>query len=514
MEGRSSECFIRDYRAAFRLVTGEQLPQGLTLGHTLLKMKASLEARRDEWIMVIFDLQYYLEEDMLSGLHSSNLFLPDWCRILVTTSDVRAKIDGSVDQDEAMACGLKFAKRATCLHVTTLDEARTKQYIQDSGLESQDLDFPAFRHKTASSIPTLRLALSCASMRLLRISAGQLHLLCLQKAKEGTSPMWPGYTVVFADTLAVLWDAINDFNTAAVRLLAMCTIVDRRDIPIHLLQQFPEFQDHEEQFASAINILLLSGLIEIDQKDGKAIISLHLLPYRWLQLKFRRIQDEDESSDLIQTWVAVLNEYLTLPGDGSATTESTFCPDRFWPVFSHVAALCDLKPTRVHRLSSIEYVLFLKRAGIFIAEDGLMPSLAGVAISHALKMCGFLRMRSFDGGKLAREYIHIRQIRAMAFLKVSEYRQGEIELRDAKQMLNSHFSDDAETKSKLRQIQDVEAHLFICQSKWQDAIRLLEELLESPEPDVTPAKIAQRHYWMSTCKGALDEDLPSLQHSQ
>jgi hypothetical protein len=92
LEGRSFEFFIRDYRAAYTVVTGEDLPAGLTLTHTLLKIKTTLEARRHEWLMVVFDLQYYLEEDIQTGLNSSNLFLPDWSRIMVTSSDVRPKL--------------------------------------------------------------------------------------------------------------------------------------------------------------------------------------------------------------------------------------------------------------------------------------------------------------------------------------------------------------------------------------------------------------------------------------
>ena len=515
MEGRSFECFIRDYRKAYTVVTGEQLPQGLTLGHTLLKMKHALQDRRHEWLMVIFDLQFYLEDDIEVAWSSPNLFLPEWCRILVTSSDVRSKLDGSVDQDEPMTCGLKFGRRATNLHVTTLDETRTKQYVEASGVETRDLDFPCFVHKTSSSIPPLRLALSCASMRLLQIPASHFQLLCLQKAQEGTSPLWVGYTPVFADTMAILWDALNDYNTAAARLLAICAIVDRRDIPLALVQQFPIFRNNEERFLAAVNILRLSAVIEIHRKDGMPTINLHLLPYRFVQHKLQEVQDDEEEQELVQTWVDLLNDHLRMPGREDSETGASFRAEAFWPVFAHVAALCDLKPARVRQLHSIGYMLFLKRVGVFLAEDGLLPSTAGMAISHALKMCGFLRSSRVRDLQLDREYVHIRQIRATAFLKVSEYRSGEIELREAKLVLTTtRLANDAESKHKLRQIQDAEAHLNICQSKWPEAIRLLEEMLASPEPDAGPAKIAQRHYWMSTCKGALDDDFGSLAHSQ
>ncbi|KAJ9608345.1 hypothetical protein H2200_007333 [Cladophialophora chaetospira] len=513
VEGRSFECFIRDYRAAYTAVTGEHLPHGLTLGHTLLKMRATLESCRNEWLMVIFDLQYYLEEDIQTGLNYSNLFLPEWSRILVTSSDIKSKPGGSLDQDEAMTCCLKFARRATCLHVTTLEEERTKQYMKAAGVNPQDVDFPAFRHLTSSSIPPLRLALSCASLRLLNISASRFHLLCLQKAKEGTSPVWTGYTPVFADTMSILWEALNDYNTAAVRLLAICEVVDRRDIPICLVRQFPEFRNQEHRFDSAMNVLRLSGLIEVHQKYGTPTINLHLLPYRWVQFKLRRVQDNDEYRDLVHSWISILNKYLVKPGTEFSKEDATFDPGKFWPIFAHIAVLCNLKPAHIRQLRSFGYMLFLKNVGLLLAEDGLLPSLAGITISHALKMCGYLRSRCRDEQQLDRHYVHIRQIRAMAFLKVSEYRQGEIELWEAQNILNIRLAEDAESKHKSRQIQDAVAHLSICQGNGAQAIRVLEDVLEHPEPNADPAKLAQRHYWMATCKGALEEDLVSLEHS-
>ena len=514
LEGRSFECFIRDYRAAYTMITGDHLPTGLTLGHTLQKMRATLERHRDEWLMVIFDLQFFLEDGIQTGLNSSSLFLPEWSRILVTSSDVRTKPGGSVDQDEAMACGLRFARRATCLHVTTLDEEKTKQYVKAAGLDDQDVEFPAFRHENSSSIPPLRLALSCASLRLLGISARRFHRLCLRKAEEGSSPQWPGYTPVFADTMSILWDALNDYNTAAVHLLAYCEIVDRRDIPLFLVQRFPEFRHQEERLNSAINILRLSGLIDIYQRGGEYLIHVHLLPYRWLQYKLRRIQDKDEYKDLVQTWITVLNKYL-IEGDKKAGYyEALFNAERFWPQFAHIAILCNLQPQQVRQLCSVEYMCFLKNVGVLLAEDGLQPSLAGITISHALKMCGYLRFRGINALYLNRQYVHIRQIRAMVFLKVSEYRQGETELRAAETTLNTLLADDVESSHKMRQIQDAGVHLSICQGNGLGAIRGLEETLATPEAGVDPEKLAQRHYWMSTCKGAIDEDLASLEHSQ
>jgi hypothetical protein len=515
VEGRSFECFIRDYKAAYTVVTGEQLPEGYTLTNALWKMKTGLEKRRDEWLMVIFDLQFYLEDDIETGLNSSNLFLPDWSRYLVTSSDVRPRIGGSVDQDESMACGLKFARRATCLHVTTVDEAKTKQYLTDSGLDCQDLGFPAFRHTTSSSIPILRLTLSCASLRLLEISASQFHQLCLEKASEGSSPQWPGFTPVFADTTSVLWDALNDYNAAAGSFLAICSLVDRRDVPLCFIQRFPEFRNNEDRLNSAVNILRLSGLIELTVQDGVHLVSLHLLQYRWLQNKFKRIQDNEEHKYLVLNWISILHKHLVDIDADNGLDGYTYSPARFWPIFAHVAALCNLKPAYVRLFATFDYMLFMKHVGTLLVDDGLLPSLAGVAISHALSMCGMIRRRGKDQKQFDRQYVHIRQVRAMAFRKICEYRQGELELREARLVLNTCLAHDSDHKIKLRQLQDAEAHLCLQQSKWHDGIRILESLIKSPEANhEDPATMAQRHFLLSTAWANLDGFVTSLEHSQ
>lgn len=514
IEGRSFDCFVRDYRAAYTLITGENLPQGLTLAHTLLKTKATLESRRQEWLMVVFDLQPYLEEDLQTSLNTFNLFLPEWCRILVTSSFVISEPGGSLDQDEPMICGLNFARRATCLHVNTFNSDQTKKYLEAAGLDTQDLNFPAFQHKTSASIAAMRLVTSCAAMRLLNISASELYRQCLKKKSEGSTLVWPGYTPVFADTMAVLWDALNDYDTAPGRLLVICSVVDRRDIPVILVQQFPEFRHDEKRFSTAINILRLHGLIEISNKHGMDTINLHLLPYRWLQFKLKQIQEIHEQRTLVHSWITVMNNYLMKEDDQISPDEPMFRADRFWPMLGHISAICKMRVSEARKFCSQKCMKFLKQVGFLLAVDGLLPSLAGICITLAFNMCKLLQSRRSDDAELYRDYVDIRQIRALVYLKLSEYRQSEFELRDARRVILNHgLGGAAVKKEKLRQIREAEAHANVLQGRWPEASRILDELLSSP-PEIDPGKAAQRQYWMAACKASLDDDVASLEHSQ
>ncbi|KIX05917.1 uncharacterized protein Z518_03891 [Rhinocladiella mackenziei CBS 650.93] len=515
IEGRSFETFVRDYRNAYTTLTGQPLPQGLTTGSLLLKIMVTLESRRTEWLMVIFDLQYYLEDGGDTGPNSApTSFLPDWCRILVTSSYVVASSDGSVDQDLSMICGLRFARKATCLHVVGFDERQTAQYVKESGLNSFDLGFPAFRHQSCTSIAPLRLALSCASMRFLGISASQFSQMCRRKFADSSSPSWPGSTPTFADTMSILWDALNNYDPAAGILLTICSAVDRLDIPIVLLHKFPIFrEDDGERLSSVINILKLSGLLEVRRKFDLDTVNLHLLVYRWLQVSLRRIEDGQEYADLMTAWIAIFTEYLSVPKADQIKEGPIFSPDKFWPVAAHVASLCNLKPDQVRALCSVAYMTFLRHVAIFLVEDGILSNLAGVTITHAFNMCMLLHARGNDGVQLHREYVLIRQIRSAAYLKVSEFRQAENELREARLFFNHHLTRDTASQHMLRQIQDAEAHLHIIQGHYPEAGRLLTDILASPESNPDPFKIAQRHYWTAIYKTAVEADISALEHS-
>ncbi|EXJ72677.1 uncharacterized protein A1O5_03823 [Cladophialophora psammophila CBS 110553] len=516
IDGRSFECFIRDYRAAYTIITGENLPQGLTLTHTLLKIKSTLEARRDESLIVVFDLQFYLEEDVETALSTPDLFLPDRCRILFTSSYVIPSECVSGNRGSSVTCGLKLARRAICLYVGGLNEEQGMQYFRASVPNSNDAvdSLRAFGHRDSWQTTPLRLALSCACMRLLQVSPKHFHRLCAHKAREGCSPSWPGYSPIFSDIMCILWDALNDYDIAAGRLLAICSIVDRVAIPVSLVEKFPIFQNNRERLLSAIDVLRLSGLVEIHRGAGLDTINLHLQVQRWLQLKRRRIEDKQELTDLVHAWVSVLSDYLTKPKDELPKNDPIFDAEKFWRMLAHVTSLCSLKSRQTRELCSMQYMAFLKHVAIFLVEDGFFVGMAWAAVTHALSMCTLLQSRQVHNLELDREYVHIRQVKANAYMNMSEYGQAEIELREAKRVLSRRLSGSADSTQTLREIQDTEAYLSVVQGKWAEAGRMLTELLAYPEPNAEPSKVAQRHYWMAKTKAAVGTDISALAHSQ
>ncbi|KIX93447.1 uncharacterized protein Z520_10866 [Fonsecaea multimorphosa CBS 102226] len=517
IDGRSFESFIRDYRAAYTKVTGEHLPQGLTLTHTLLKIRSTLEARRDELLTVVFDMESCLEEDMETELNAPDLYLPDRGRILCTSSYAVLKVAGSDDHGPPEECGLKFASRATCLYVSALSEEQALQYFRASLPNTNDevsclRAFWQFRLKAWHTAP-LRLALSCACMRLLHFSPSRFQQLCAYKAREGYSPTWPGYSPIFSDIMSILWDALNDYDVAAGELLVVCSAIDPMEIPVALVEKFPMFQNNQGRLLSTIDLLRLSGLLEIHQGPELATINLHPQVQRWLQLKRQEIDDKHESTDLVHTWISVLSDYLAKPEHDLQKGCPIFDPEKFWGMFAHIISLCNLKSGQIRQFCSPQYMTFLKHVAIFLVDDGIFQVLAGLAITHALDMCTLLQTRQGHNTLLDREYVHIRQVMASALIQLSEYVHADRELREAKRFLMQHLLGGASSTQMLREIEDTQAYLSIMQRNWPEASRMLAQLLSAPEPDHDIRDLAKRHHWMSRYKAAVDADFSALEHS-
>ncbi|OAP58416.1 hypothetical protein AYL99_07506 [Fonsecaea erecta] len=517
LDGRTFESFVRDYRAAYTKITGEQLARGITMTHTLLKITSTLQARRDELLIVVFDLHSSLEDGMETELNTSDLFLPERCRILLTSSFVVPTVGGSADQVLPVECGLKLACRTTCLYVGALSEEQAMQYFRASVPNSNDaVDcLRAFWHWQQNSWHTapLHLALSCACMRLLRLSPSRFQQLCLHKVKQGCGPTWPECSPIFSVIMSILWDALNDYNVTAGRLLSICSVVDGMGIPVALVEKFPIFQNNPGGLHSAMGLLRLSGLVEIDQGPELATINLHPQVQRWLQIKRRQVEDKQETRDFLHAWISVLNDYLTKPEHELPKKGPIFDPEKFWPMLTHIASLCNLKPRRISQFCSMQYMIFLKNVAVFLVEDGIYQILAGVTITHAFDMCILIQSRQGLDIVLDREYIHICQVRANALMNLSEYGAAEHELREAKRVLSRHLPLDPIGAQTWREIEDSEAYLSVAQSNWPEANRMLTELLADPEPDTDPRDLAKRHHWMSRYKAAVNEDIFALEHS-
>lgn len=519
IDGRTHETFLRDYRDAYTTMTGHTLPQGLAVEALLLKIRITLESCRQDWLMVILDLQFYLEDgtDPLPGGPESapTSFLPERSRILVTSSYVIASLGGTVDQDVAMICGLKFARWATCLHVVGVDEKKAIHYLQDSGVDATDIS--TFKRKGGSSlsIPPLRLALSAACMRLLGITSSQFHRLCQRKVKS--LPSWPGSETVFSNTMAILWKAINDYEPLAGRILAIVSIVDRLHLPISLIAKLPIFLTiDDDMFPSAINTLLLSGLVEIHDRFGYKTLSIPLTIYRWVQLRLRAVEDEEEYGDIMRSWEAIFTEYLTEPGKQVTPGKSFFSTERFWPMIGHVTSLCNFKAGSLRVICSLSYMKFLEQVALILVEDGILFNQGLVAITHALDMCVLLQDQSRPPGRnlsLHRDYVSMLQTRALAFSKASKFPEAKAELREAERYLSQHLSTDSCYDSQRRRIDDAKAHLSIIQQDFPEALQLLTPLMASSNRREDPFIVAQRHFWLTAYKTSIKADIGALKHS-
>lgn len=502
-------------------MTGDTLPQGLAVEALLLRIRIALESCRQDWLMVIFDLQYYLEDakDPLSGGPESapTSFLPERSRILVTSSYVLASILGSVDQDVAMICGLKFARWATCLHVVGVDETKAVRYLQDSGVDGSDI--LAFKHdgNSSLSLPPLRLALVSASMRLLGMSSSQFRWLCEKKIRSAPIPSWPGSNTIFSITMSVLWNAINDYDPLAGRILAIVSIVDRLHLPLVLLAKFPLFQTiDEDDFSLAITTLVTSGLVEIHNKFGHRTLNISLNIYRWIQLRLRAVEDEEEYGDIMRDWEAIFTEYLTTPDMDNVPGKSYFSTERFWPVVGHVTSLCNFKPANLRVICSVSYMKFLEQVALLFIEDGILFNQGLVAITHALDMCALLQQRSRSRGqslKLHRYYVSMLQTRSLAFSKASKFVEAKAEAREADRYLTQHLSTDACFASQRRRINDAKAQLSFVEQDYPEVLRLLTPLISSSQDTEDPFVVAQRHFWLSAYKISINDDVGALKHS-
>jgi len=522
-EGRSFETFMRDYRNAYTIVTGDVLPHGLSPASVLLKTKHVLERQRQDWLLVIFDLQHFLEDDGdddddgddgSSGLALTS-FLPTSSRILMTSSYVILDPSGSLDQGLQLACGLNIASTATCRHVTGFSVEQTIAYVHEAALDGHQLDLRAFTHDSSPTAIPLCLVLSCATVQLLGISTSQYYRLLklTEETYTTTSKRLPSaLNIGFAVTMSLLWDALSDYDTCAIQLLAALSPVDRLDIPIRLLQKLSVFRDVDTgQLLSTMELLQRCGLLEVCKgSDGSGTVNVHLLVFRWLQQKLHDVYEEREYARLVHDWVDVLMDHLECDNDSSAADQLA----RFWAIAAHASALFNLKPSVLSGYTSFQFMLFLKKVAAFLVDDGLLPNLAGIAITHALNMCMVLESQDgADASTYAREYVHIRQIRAKAYSNVFEYRQAESELLEAMQRLNQRQIPDDATRQTIREIEDSQVLTYISQGKYHDSGRLLIKILAAPEKDASPFKIARRHYWMSIYQRSQDADITALEHS-
>ena len=469
--------------------------------------------------MVILDLQFYLEEggDPLPGGPESapTSFLPERSRILVTSSYVIASRTGTVDQDVAMICGLKFARWATCLHVVGVDEKKAVRYLQDSGVDASNVS--TFKRKGGSSLsmPPLRLSLSAACMRLLGITSAQFRRLCQRKVKS--LPSWPGSDTIFSSTMAILWKAINDYEPLAGRMLATVSIVDRLNLPIHLIAKVPIFATLDgDVFSSVINLLLLSGLVEIHDGFGHQALNIPLTIYRWVQLRLRAVEDEEEYGDTMKAWATVLTEYLAESPKQVKPGKSIFSAERFWPMIGHVTSLCNFKPGTLRVVCSLSYMKFLEQVALVLVDDGILFNQGLIAITHALDMCVLLQDQSRPAGRnlsLHRDYVSMLQTRALAFSKASKFPEAKAELREAERYLHQHLRTDSCYNGQRRRIDDAKAHLSVIQQDFPEALRLLSPLIASSDTQEDPFIVAQRHFWLTAYKTSIKADSGALKHS-
>jgi hypothetical protein len=388
-EGTSFEAFVRDYRAAYTAVTGEQLLPGMTLEHAFAKMKLALEVHRNEYIIVIFDLWPYLESDIHEALDSTELYLPRWCRVIVTSSVTKTKSSDARASSLKKEPNVHFAHAASSFHVTAVGEQQVKQYLNLSGLDN------THNYKDGlGNITPLRLSIVAATMRLRKLSISQFNNVYRQTAKRRDSPKFRAFSMLFSNTMSVMWDALQDYNVVAAELLSVCSMVDRHCIPLALVLQLPNFQLREESIVGAINVLRGLGLFTMSRGEEGDLISLHQLPWRWLHFKLDTMHDSEGMTRLLQAWVVAFDAYLTdsnasireLDQSGHILYEkSPFDATKFWQVFPHITFLyIHVKPRRLQSISSKEYMRFLKHVAMSLYEDGLLTNSAGLATSQAL----------------------------------------------------------------------------------------------------------------------------------
>ena len=515
VEAGTFEIFIRDYYDVYFILTGEKLPAGLGVPLSLSKIKYTLERRRQEWLLVLLDVAAFMDDSNNNTRQKMNIYVPDRGQIIMTSSEViTGSTKGSKTGAPELICALELAAGPGSIYLPNVMGSRQfyhyARHLCPALLDASKSALSRLQGSNRSIL--IFLTVAAANLRLLNVSFGTYTKMQIAKAGKQPPKAKPVARVVAAFNAAmhILWDALADRDRWALKLLAAVAVAEPLGTPFHLIQRLPLFKGTvSDRLSPALDLLLSLQLVHITGNGADPeIITMHQQIFSWIRRHIRHANSDKEFSALVHSWIEVLAEAIK-----DDPTNETPRIERWWALAPVIWSVINAAAPRV--VASVKFLEFVISVAELIIEDRRLPNYAGIFIDEAYKvwtnLLGKELKKSLDAESF---FIRIKHVRTRAYLCVSERMLAEQDLRHAKNALDRMKLQLSEISPELqRKIEELEVRVCLAQERHVDAERLLDRILDDPEPGVSPATVAQRHNWMAVALSNQNLDVAALQHS-
>jgi hypothetical protein len=255
VNGRTFETFIPSYLDTYQTLTGSDLPAAEHWFYSLYNLKHYLHRHRTEWLMVITDVDVYLNKEFDGPGRPLAWFLPTRGQIIMTTQDF-------LDQ-------VRTTRNATSVQVRWLSDADTQRFARHiwPGLNNASVYSPLGMRDLSGNTP-LSLAIIAANLKLLDVDLHTYVKIFMARLadREVASKQAGLRRFDLEDNVnrEILWDALGDRDRWSLRLIASMSFLDPWRIPIDLIENMSVFKNTiSDRVTPTLSLLESLGLVDV-----------------------------------------------------------------------------------------------------------------------------------------------------------------------------------------------------------------------------------------------------------
>ena len=488
--GHSFEGFVRDYLNIYYDLTGSKLPKGLGVPTSLLKVKHTLEERRQEWLLVIFDLSRYAEDTFSGSRQKLTHYLPERGQIIITSA---AMVTSQFEWAEGppKISSLQVANTAVELCVSHMKRHGQLQYTRDHCPVLNSNDELDMLDDLFGGMKKLTLTVVSATMYLLGCDAAQYSRLIqrLGNASLSTFDFDVRPKVLWDLAMKALWDALADYDAFTVHVLVALSCGDYCAVPLRLLRKLDVFANtRSERLEPALDTLRSLGLATITT-DEEPTVRIHSAIHIWIR---QRKPIGIPRGPMVISWIKMLPGAIEVDGD-----PDHYDPEKVWEIFPHIWCVTEAVQNMVEPSQDFGILVFLVRLADCLIADRRHANYAGMITDTAWKF--WSRMTSDESVDALRNqylYVRMKQCRIEALMSVGEQSMAESDLQ---RVQNACMIQELHEQYPLlrRRTEFLGATVLLEQERFQEVEQALDVILRNPEPGVSPKTVAIRHHLMS-----------------
>ncbi|ETN39227.1 uncharacterized protein HMPREF1541_05450 [Cyphellophora europaea CBS 101466] len=269
VNARTYEAFVPSFLAAYTTLTDQSLAPTDHLFQALHQLKYYLENHRQQWIMVVLDVELLAEERTIPDPTSSdqkrviNWFLPTRGQVIMTGLLGRAITGPSlihwIQVPGLSPSDVEWYARSECSELLDLARDPCSPVVSD-------LPMPLDLQIVAANLKLL----GCTYRHYLAFYTSYVREVAVATVKDG---LWTFYP---ADVnRQILWDLLADRSRWAIRLLSALTLLAPWAIPLALMQEMPMFKNTiADRLGPALDLLQSLQILMV--KDAHVYIHQHL----------------------------------------------------------------------------------------------------------------------------------------------------------------------------------------------------------------------------------------------